>query len=233
MFMAMSEGRHLLPGFDTALDTLRADVLMMGNLVRRNVANAKQGLRLRDDDFCAAVIADDDEIDVLEKQVDRTGTDILVRFQPMTFDLRRVLATIKAGSHLERLSNLMVNISRRVRKLNEEPPLEEAIWLEAIFDPLEVAFGEALEAFATADSLLAEQTRSRMEPLAREARDLDDRYTDFVEENTPFVRGYVNLIAVAQCLERAAYVVENIAEEAIYVAEAKDVRHEGNPLEEV
>jgi phosphate transport system protein len=233
MFISMSEGRHLLPGFDTALDTLRADVLMMGNLVRRNVANAKQGLRLRDDDFCAAVIADDDEIDVLEKQVDRTGTDILVRFQPMTFDLRKVLATIKVGTHLERFSNLMVNISRRVRKLNEEPPLEEAIWLEAIFDPLDVAFGEALEAFAAADSLLAEQPRSRMEPLAQEARDLDDRYTDFVEEHTPFVRGYVNLIAIAQCLERAAYVVENIAEEAIYVAEARDVRHEGNPLEEV
>jgi phosphate transport system protein len=229
----MSEGRHLLPGFDTALDTLRADVLMMGNLVRRNVANAKQGLRLRDDDFCAAVIADDDEIDVLEKQVDRTGTDILVRFQPMTFDLRRVLATIKVGTHLERFSNLMVNISRRVRKLNEEPPLEEAIGLEAIFDRLEVAFGEALEAFAVADSLLAEQTRSRMEPLAQEARDLDDRYTDFLEEHTPFVRGYVNLIVIAQCLERAAYVVENIAEEAIYVTEARDVRHEGNPLEEV
>lgn len=233
MFMAMSEGRHLLPGFDTALDTLRADVLMMGNLVRRNVSNAKQGFRVTDDYYCAAVIADDDEIDILEKQVDRTGTDILVRFQPMAFDLRRVLATIKVGTHLERLSNQMVNIARRVRKLNEEPPLEEAIWLDAIFDLAEIAFGEALEAFASAHSRLAEQVRSRTEPLAQQARDLDDRYTAIIEERTPFVRGYVNLIAIAQCLERAAYIIENIAEEAIYVAEAKDVRHAGNPLEEM
>jgi phosphate transport system protein len=233
MFMPMAEGRHLLPGFDAALDTLRSDVLMMGNLVRRNLSNAKQGFRQRDDDFCAAVIADDDEIDVLEKQVDRGGTDILVRFQPMTFDLRRVLATIKVATHLERLSNLTVNIARRVRKLNEEPPLEEAIWLDSIFDQAETAFGQALEAFATADSRTAEQVRLRMEPLAQQARDLDDRYTDIIEERTPFVRGYVNLIAVAQCMERIAYVIENISEEAIYVAEAKDVRHAGNPLEEV
>jgi phosphate transport system protein len=231
--MAMSEGRHLLPGFDTALDTFRADVLMMGNLVRRNVSNAKQGFRARDDYYCAAVIADDDEIDILEKQVDRIGTDILVRFQPMAFDLRRVLATIKVGTHLERLSNQMVNIARRVRKMNEEPPLEDAIWLDAIFDPAEIAFGQALEAFASANSPLAEQVRARTEPLAQHARDLDGRYTDIVEESTPFVRGYVNLIAIAQCLERAAYIIENIAEEAIYIAEAKDVRHEGNPLEEV
>jgi phosphate transport system protein len=231
--MAMSEGRHLLPGFDTALDTFRADVLMMGNLVRRNVSNAKQGFRARDDYYCAAVIADDDEIDILEKQVDRIGTDILVRFQPMAFDLRRVLATIKVGTHLERLSNQMVNIARRVRKMNEEPPLEDAIWLDAIFDPAEIAFSQALEAFASANSPLAEQVRARTEPLAQHARDLDGRYTDIVEESTPFVRGYVNLIAIAQCLERAAYIIENIAEEAIYIAEAKDVRHEGNPLEEV
>lgn len=223
----------MLPGFDTALETLRADLLMMCNLVRRNVSNAKQGFRARDDEYCAAVIADDDEIDILEKQVDRTGTDILVRFQPMTFDLRRVLATIKVGTHLERLSNQMVNIARRVRKLNEDPLLEEAIWLDAIFDPAEIAFGQAIDAFASADSPLAELVRSRMEPLAQHARDLEARYTDIVEEHTPFVRGYVNLIAIAQCLERTAYMVEYITEEAIYVAEAKDVRHEGNPLEEV
>jgi phosphate transport system protein len=229
----MSEGRHLLPGFDTALDTLRADLLMMGNLVRRNVSNAKQGFRMRDDDYSAAVIADDDEIDILEKQVDRTGTDILVRFQPMTFDLRSVLATIKVGAHLERLSNQMVNIARRIRKLNEEPPLEGAIWLDAIFDSSEIALAEALDAFALADSPLAHKVRSRMEPVAQDARDLDDRYTDIVEERTPFVRGYVNLIAIAQSLERTAYLIESITEEAIYVAEAKDVRHEGNPLEEV
>jgi phosphate transport system protein len=149
------------------------------------------------------------------------------------FDLRRVLASIKVGTHLERLSNQMVNIARRARKLNEEPPLEEAIWLDSIFDPAEIAFGEALDAFTSANSPLAEKVRLRMEPLAQHARDLESRYTEMVEERTPFVRGYVNLIAIAQCLERTAYMTENIVEEAIYVADAKDVRHEGNPLEEV
>ena len=93
--MANSEGRHLLPGFDAALDVLRTNLLLMGTLTRRNLSNAKAGFLTSDDDNCAAVIADDEEVDILEKQVDREGTAILLKFQPMTFDLRRVLATIK------------------------------------------------------------------------------------------------------------------------------------------
>ena len=132
--MSKDEARHLLPGFDGALESLRADVLLMGSLVRRNFSNARLGLRERDDDYCAAVIADDDEVDILEKQVDRQGTDVLVRFQPMTFDLRRVLATIKLATHLERLSNQAVVIARRVRKLNEDARLEETTAVLEIFD---------------------------------------------------------------------------------------------------
>ena len=82
----------MLPGFDAALDGLTANILLMGALVRRNLSNAKTGFLRRDDDDCAAVIADDEEVDLLEKTVDKEGTSILLRFQPMTFDLRRVLS---------------------------------------------------------------------------------------------------------------------------------------------
>jgi hypothetical protein len=38
-------------------------------------------------------------------------------------------------------------------------------------------------------------------------------------------------MAVAQVLEAIAYLLENLAEEVIYIAEGKDVRHPGNTLE--
>jgi len=37
----------------------------------------------RDDDLCATAIADDEDIDQLEKQVDKDGIDLLLRFQPV------------------------------------------------------------------------------------------------------------------------------------------------------
>jgi phosphate transport system protein len=229
--MANSEGRHLLPGFDAALDVLRTNLLLMGTLTRRNLSNAKAGFLTRDDDNCAAVIADDEEVDILEKQVDREGTAILLKFQPMTFDLRRVLATIKLGTHLERLSDQAVVIARRVRKLNEDPAVEETKQLEPLFNAFERALIEALDAFAHFDSVRSEKVRTAMEPLAEQARNLDDEFTRLVEEQPIRARAFVNLIAISQSLERTAYAIENIAEEAIYVSEARDVRHPRNRLE--
>ena len=229
--MANGPGRHLLPGFDAALDGLTANILLMGALVRRNLSNAKTGFLNRDDDHCAAAIADDEEVDLLEKTVDKEGTAILLRFQPMTFDLRRVLATIKLGAHLERLSDQTVVIARRVRKLLEEPLLVEASQLEPVFDALERAFAEALDAFANFDSTRSAKVRDQMESLAEQARALDDEFTSLVEEQMMRSRCIINLIAISQSVERIAYAIENIAEEAIYVAEAIDVRHPGNRLE--
>jgi phosphate transport system protein len=229
--MANREGRHLLPGFDAALEDLRTNIILMGTLARRNFTNAKLGYLTRDIDHCAAVIADDEEVDLLEKQVDKDGTSILLKFQPVTFDLRRVLATIKLGSHLERLSDQAVVIARRVRKLTEEALIGNTRELHSLFDELERALIEALDAFAQFDSERSEKVRLSMEPLAERARNLDDEFTEMVESQPFQARAYINLIAVAQCLERIAYAIENIAEEAIYVSEAKDVRHPKNALE--
>ena len=127
-------GKHTLPGFEQALESLRADGSLMGTLVSRSLTNARLGFTERDDDRCAAVIADEDEVEVLEIQIDRTGTDILMRYQPLAFDLRHVLATIKLGSHLEKLGHQTTIIARRVRRLNEDEEYEDKQSIMPIFE---------------------------------------------------------------------------------------------------
>ena len=111
-------GKHSLPGFEQSLQDLRADILMMAALVRRSLSNVKAGFVERDDDYCSAVIADDEEVDLLEKQVDQAGTNVLIRFQPLASDFRTVLATIKLGSHLENISDQAVDIARHARSFD-------------------------------------------------------------------------------------------------------------------
>jgi len=58
-----------------------------------------KGLFNRDDNLCVTAIADDEEIDQLEMQVDKDGVAILLRFQPVASDLRRVVsATRRSGN---------------------------------------------------------------------------------------------------------------------------------------
>jgi phosphate transport system protein len=223
-------GKHTLPGFERSLEELREDILLMAALVRRNVSNAKTGLVTQDEDDCSAVIADDEEVDLLEKQVDRGGTNILMRFQPLASDFRTVLATIKLASHLENISDQAVNVARRVRVLIQEGILQEDDGLKPIFELVDESLAGALEAFSEFDNARAEQIRGQMEPLAESARDLMGRFSDAVGRNPERSGLYVNLMIIVRSLEQIIYLIESLTEDIIYVAEAKDIRHARNRL---
>src|SRR5207247_2594613 len=97
--------KHILGTFDEALASLRNNVLMMSSLTERSLERAMKGLFNRDDDLCAHAIADDEEIDQLEIQIDKDGVAILLRFQPVASDLRRVVSAMKLSSNLERMAH--------------------------------------------------------------------------------------------------------------------------------
>ena len=228
-FMALG-GRHSLPGFEKSLEDLRTDILLMASLVRRSLGNARTGLAQRDEDHCSAVIADDEEVDLLERRVDRGGTNILIRFQPLALDFRTVLATIKLSSHLENISDQAVVVARRARTLIQERTLEENDELNSLFQLVDTSLSDALEAFSTFDSVRAEKLRSQLEPLAEGARDLMETLSDAVGRNPQCSALYVNLIIIARGLEQILYLIESITEDVIYVAEAKDIRYANNRL---
>jgi phosphate transport system protein len=229
--MAQTGGKHLLPGFDQALESVKGNVLFMANLVSRNFANARTGFINRDEDFCAAVIADDEEVDLIEKQVDQGGTDVLMRFQPMVVDLRTVLVTVKLASHLERISDYCVSIARRTRHLTEDAEYPEASLLDSMFDSIQKLFSEAVASFNSIDLARAGWVRGQVEALARQVRELGDRFTDLLEERPYASRGYVGLMSIAESLEEIIYLCGTIAEDVIYIAEARDIRHGDNRLD--
>jgi phosphate transport system protein len=223
-------GKHSLPGFEKSLEELREDILLMAALVRRSLSNARTGFVQRDEDYCSAVIADDEEVALLERQVDRAGTNVLIRFQPLASDFRAVLATIKLSSHLENISDQAVNIARRVRALIQKSELEQDEALLQIFEVVDASLAETLEAFAAFDNARAEKLGQQMEALAESARDLMEKFSDAVGKNPERSGFYVSLIIFARSLEQIIYLIESITEDIIYVAEAKDIRQSKNRL---
>jgi phosphate transport system protein len=78
--------KHISSSFEAALYSLKNDVLMMSSLTDRIFQAAVEGLLNRDSNLCSQVVADDDEIDILEKQVDLDGVNLLIRFHPVASD---------------------------------------------------------------------------------------------------------------------------------------------------
>ncbi len=223
--MAPTSGPHILETFDTALNGLQSHLLMMASLVQRSIRNSMTGLINRDDDLCNVVIADDEEIDVLEKQVDFEGIDLLRRFQPVATDLRQVIAAIKINGNMERIGDQAVNIAKRARKLNRAAPLDEVHLLEPMFHEAISMLNDVLRAFTDHDLELAHAIRPRDKKLDALNRDMADQLTRAMASAPDRIADYVNLLFISRYLERIGDHVKNISEEVVYAVSAEDIRH--------
>ena len=222
----MIAAKHILGTFDEALASLRNNVLMMAGLAERSLNRAIKGLLQRDDDLCANAIADDEEIDQLEKQIDKDGVDLLMRFQPVASDLRRVISAMKLSPNIERVGDQATNIARRARKLNKHPPLPELQLIEPIQAHAMAMFKDSIDAFVREDVDLARAVVDRDDALDKMNKMANRSLTERMAADPDQLRGYLNLIFISRFLERVGDHATNIAEDAVYAAAAEDIRHQ-------
>ena len=222
----MISSRHILGSFDEALASLRNNVLMMASLTERAFDRAIRALVERDDDLAAHAIADDEEIDQLEKQIDKDGVDVLLRFQPVASDLRRVVSAMKLSPNIERVADQATNIARRARKLNQHPPLSETEVIEPMYAHAMSMFKDSIDAYIREDDALARAVIPRDEELDEMNALIAKQLIDCMARDPDQLRGYLNLIFIARALERVGDHATNIAEDAVYAAAAEDIRHQ-------
>jgi phosphate transport system protein len=222
----MVTSKHILGTFDELLASLRNNVLMMAGLTERNLEQALKGLFERNDNLCANAIADDEEIDQLEKQIDKDGVDILLRFQPVASDLRRVVAAMKLSSNLERMADQATTIARRARKLNQHPPLPEVELIKPMYEHAMSMFRDSVDAFVREDVDHGRAVVNRDERLDELNGSVGRKLIERMAHDPDQLRGYLNLIFIARALERVGDHATNIAEEAVYAAAAEDIRHQ-------
>jgi phosphate transport system protein len=222
--------KHTLGTFDEALASLRNHVLMMASLTTRSLENALTGLLQRDDELCATAIADDEEIDQLEIQIDKDGIELLLRFQPVASDLRRVVSAMKLSSNLERVGDQAVSIARKARKLNRHPPLPEAALIEPMRDLAIKMLRDSVDAYVKEDVELGRGLKARDKTLDELNTDAGRRLVERMAQDPEQLRGYLNLMFISRHLERVGDHATNIGEDAVFAAAAEDIRHQSSSL---
>jgi phosphate transport system protein len=200
---------------------------MMASLCECNLRNSLGCLLNRDEDLCNLTIADDEEIDQLEKQVDKTGIDILRRFQPVASDLRHIVAAMKLSGNLERIADQGVNIARKARKLNRAPLIPEVNFLDPMYREVTSMLSDVLRAYTESNIELAISIPARDKKLDAMNHEVTERLTVQMAKFSERIGEYLDLIFIARHLERAGDHVKNIAEDVVFAIAAEDIRHLG------
>ncbi|MDB6117319.1 MAG: phoU [Verrucomicrobiaceae bacterium] len=220
----MSPNDHILSAFSDSLNRLRENVLTMGSIARKNLANAMRGLLERDTDLCNQTIADDQDVNMLEKSIDKAGMDILVRFQPMAYDLRQVMGTLRVANNLERISDQASSIAKRARKINLLPELPELALIQTVYQLASAQVERAMTAFANGQAERAAEIRSMDKEIDNAEKALDQALLEVMESQQGGLEAYLHLIFVGRFLERVGDHAKNICEDTIFIEKAEDIR---------
>ncbi len=217
---------HIFRDFDKVMESLKGEVLTMAGLARQNLERAMRSLLERDIDLARTVIADDTDVDDLERKIDQMGIDILVRFHPVASDLRLVITSMKMAHNLERISDHAVNIAKRSKKICKSNPVEEAGLAEPLYSLADKLLRDAMMAYTDANTELGEGLKARDKELDRLHKQMIASLSGRLEDANGKSENLLHLIFVARSIERIGDLAVNIGEDAVYLGEARDIRHE-------
>ena len=218
---------HILRAFDEAMSKLAADVRHMGDLALQNLQNATTGLLHRDIPVCSKAIADDEAVDELEKKIDQAGIDIITRFGPKATDLRRVIASMKVSTSLERISDHCVSLARRAKRIADRPSIPETSDIEELSLLAASQLRDSVAAFCDGDLKAALRIQYRDASLDAAQIAFNQRIIAKLETDSTQVKNYVDLLFSTRFIERIGDHSVNIAEDTVYHLTATDIRHGG------
>ena len=211
--------------FDTELESLRMHLLQMGDRAIEQTRLALRSLTEANIALADQVISTDDDIDKLEVQIDDEAIRYMTLRGPVASELRVVIVGMKASHDLERVGDEATNIARRARKLAIEPKLELYADIPRMANIALEMLRDALDCFVHDDEQKALAVIRRDPEVDNINRLVYRRLTSYMIEKPDTIARALELMFISKSIERIADHATNIAEEMIYLAKGKDVRH--------
>jgi phosphate transport system protein len=211
--------------FAEELEQLRSRLLLMAGLVEQHLRQVLQALVDRDSGRLAHVIAEDARTDALQVEIDEVSFTLLALHQPVAVDLRTIVSAFKINADLERVGDLAVNIGEAGQRYLQHPPVKPLLDVPRMGELALKMLREAIDAFVRTDVTLAKKVLSQDEWLTALKDQILRELLTYMLGNPRMVEPCVELILISRHLERVGHHATNVAEDVIFIVEARDVRH--------
>jgi len=212
--------------FHDQLGSLKEQLLGMSAKAEERTDLAVEALLARDTDKANLVIDGDVDINKLEIEVEQAAVELLALQQPMARDLRFIIGAIKVSNDLERVGDHAVNIAESAIRLAEKPKVNIKIpEIEVMARRARKMLGDSLDAFIRADGALGRKV-CREDDVVDALHDSVFRVLlTHMMADPKTITPSLELLLVGRNLERIADLATNISEDAVYLAEGKQIKH--------
>lgn len=212
-------------GFEDELDKLRTRLVRMGSIVEEQVEFAFRALLEGNTELAKIVKERDDKVDKLDIKIDKQCQRIFALQQPVASDLRLLLAAIKINNELERIGDMASNVAGPVLVVENIHELANELGIERITQAAYRMVKASLDAFINNDPELAKHILPTDDTVDSLEKEIIAEVVLRMKADKSYIDAGVALIDVLRQIERIADHATNIAENVIFLIEARLVRH--------
>lgn len=212
--------------FHDQLSQLKQRLLDMSDLATSLLDLSVDALLSRDSSMAEAVLSGDRELDALELEVEDQAIGLLALQQPMARDLRFIIASIKVSNDLERVGDHAVNIAQSALRLaststviTPDPEINE------MSRRARKMLHDSLTAFVRADGALGRAVCKADDEVDAMHNSVFRILVTHMMEDARTITPSLELLLVSRNLERVADLATNIGEDAVFLAEGKQIKH--------
>ena len=206
-----SNGEHIVQSYNDEQLRLTEEIQRMGAMACTQLLAALDVVERRDDRAAERIIANDDAIDALEKEVSHDVMKLALR-GPLATDLRIILAALRIASDIERIGDYAANVAKRSMVLNASPALPHTLGLRALGGLALQQVRDVLAAYRDLDGDAAMRVRERDALLDAEYTGLFRELLTYMMEDAHSITPCTHLLFMAKNLERIGDHATNIAE---------------------
>jgi len=211
--------------FDEELKEVREKLLAMAALVEDALRTVMAALQTRDPRLAESIFEIDKKIDQFEMDIEEKCVELIALRQPMASDLRFLVGVIKINNDLERMGDHAVNIAQSTKAIAGEPPSWLPIDLPQMADVALRMLHDSLDSFVGGDVEKAREVCRQDSVVDRLKKDFIVGVLTYAPQHPEKVAESIHLILVSRNLERIADLSTNIAEEVIYITQARVIKH--------
>ncbi len=210
--------------FDQDLETLRQDLVRMGEIVQVSIKDAVDALAKRDKDLARRVMEGDDVIDRMQVEIEDRCISLIARQQPVATDLRILGTGLKITTDLERIGDHAFDIAKIVLLIGDEPLIKPLVDIPRMAEISQQMLKDSLQAYLKLDIELAEQVCRADDMVDKLYHQVFRELLTYMLEDAKKIKQATQLIFVARYLERIADHSTNVAEWVIYLATGERLR---------
>jgi phosphate transport system protein len=217
--------------FQKELEELKENLLKMATLVEEAINNAVQSLVKRDSELDKKTFEGEDRINAMEIAIEDTCLKLLALRQPMAIDLRFITSALKIVTDLERMGDQAFNIAERALSLNQEPQLKPYMDIPKMAEITQSMVKDVLDAFVNGDSKLARSVCERDDLIDGLNDQVFRELLTCMNSDPQTIKRATHLMIVCRCLERIGDHATNIAEDVIFMLDARVIKHHADVKE--